>query len=210
MGDKAVEMYADWTDRIQAGEVPPAPPRPQGVERNLVITEWDWSNDKGFVHDDISTDKTHPSVNANGLIYGLEQHSADVIDVLDPVRNTTDRIAIPVRDQTMPLSAFGLPTKVPLTWGDELVRTGKASPHNPMLDHLGRLWMTVQFRMGKDQPAFCKPGSDHPSAKFFPIAQKKQMPSRAAHSGKSLCSADCLQLPDRRRRVSRAPLRQGR
>ena len=29
MGSKGVEMYADWTDRIQAGEVPPAPPRPR-------------------------------------------------------------------------------------------------------------------------------------------------------------------------------------
>jgi len=34
-------MFADWTNRIAAGELPPAPPRPQGVERNLVVTEWD-------------------------------------------------------------------------------------------------------------------------------------------------------------------------
>ncbi|RUA00304.1 MAG: carboxypeptidase regulatory-like domain-containing protein, partial [Candidatus Neomarinimicrobiota bacterium] len=27
---RALEMYADWTGRIMAGEVPPAPPRPQG------------------------------------------------------------------------------------------------------------------------------------------------------------------------------------
>ena len=27
---RALEMFADWTDRIVAGEVPPAPPRPQG------------------------------------------------------------------------------------------------------------------------------------------------------------------------------------
>ena len=26
----------------QAGEVPPQPPRPQGVERNVVLTQWDW------------------------------------------------------------------------------------------------------------------------------------------------------------------------
>ena len=34
-------MFADWTDRIAAGEVPEAPPRPAGIERNLVITQWD-------------------------------------------------------------------------------------------------------------------------------------------------------------------------
>ena len=36
------QMFADWTDRIAKGEAPPAPPRPAGIERNLVITEWDW------------------------------------------------------------------------------------------------------------------------------------------------------------------------
>ena len=30
---RALKMYADWTDRIAAGEVPPTPPRPRGVER---------------------------------------------------------------------------------------------------------------------------------------------------------------------------------
>ncbi|MBF8301537.1 MAG: hypothetical protein HW394_1907, partial [Acidobacteria bacterium] len=33
---RALAMFADWTDRIAAGEVPQAPPRPQGVERNVV------------------------------------------------------------------------------------------------------------------------------------------------------------------------------
>ena len=55
--ERGLAMYADWSDRIAAGEVPSAPPRPQGVERNLVVSSWDWSNDRGFVHDTISTDK---------------------------------------------------------------------------------------------------------------------------------------------------------
>ncbi len=50
-------MYADWTDRIAAGEVPPAPPRPQGIERNLVLTMWDWAVETAYVHDEISSDK---------------------------------------------------------------------------------------------------------------------------------------------------------
>ena len=29
-----------------AGEVPPAPPRPQGVERNVVVTLWDFDTDR--------------------------------------------------------------------------------------------------------------------------------------------------------------------
>ena len=43
-GPRGMAMYADWTDRIAAGEVPEAPPRPQGVERNVVVSLWDWSN----------------------------------------------------------------------------------------------------------------------------------------------------------------------
>ena len=33
---RSLKTYADWTERIAKGEVPPAPPRPSGVERNVV------------------------------------------------------------------------------------------------------------------------------------------------------------------------------
>src|SRR5262249_36557465 len=32
--ERALQMFADWTDRIAAGELPPPPQRPQGLERN--------------------------------------------------------------------------------------------------------------------------------------------------------------------------------
>src|SRR5690606_27833425 len=63
--ERALEVLADWTDRIAAGEVPPAPPRPQGLERNLVITQWDWADPKAYLHDEVSTDRRNPTVNAN-------------------------------------------------------------------------------------------------------------------------------------------------
>ena len=37
--ERGLRMFADWSDRIATGEVPPAPPRPQGMERNLVLTQ---------------------------------------------------------------------------------------------------------------------------------------------------------------------------
>jgi hypothetical protein len=37
-----------------------------------------------------------------------------------------------------------------------------------MLDHQGRVWYTARVR-GPNNPAFCKAGSEHPSAKLFPI-----------------------------------------
>ena len=38
-------IFGDWTDRIAKGELPFAKPaRPSGIERNLVLTLWDWSH----------------------------------------------------------------------------------------------------------------------------------------------------------------------
>jgi len=39
--ERTLSIFADWSDRIAAGEVPQAPPRPQGVERNVVVSLWD-------------------------------------------------------------------------------------------------------------------------------------------------------------------------
>src|SRR5712691_88676 len=43
-GERAIKLFAEWTDRIAAGELPFAQPeRPKGIERNVVVTLWDWS-----------------------------------------------------------------------------------------------------------------------------------------------------------------------
>ena len=53
----ALKKFSDWTDRVAAGELPPAPPRPKGSERNVVITMWNWGDQYGLIHDAISTDR---------------------------------------------------------------------------------------------------------------------------------------------------------
>lgn len=55
--EEVLKMLADWTDRIADGEVPQAPPRPKGLERNVVITQWDWADPKAYLHDVVSTDR---------------------------------------------------------------------------------------------------------------------------------------------------------
>ncbi len=60
---RSLKVYADWTERIAKGEVPPAPSRPTGIERNLVLTLWDVGDDHSFMHDLSSTDKNRPTVN---------------------------------------------------------------------------------------------------------------------------------------------------
>ena len=166
---RALAMFGDWTDRIKGGELPQAPPRPQGAERNVVITQWDWADPKAYLHDEIATDKRNPHVNPNGPLYGSLELSADYVPVLDPVRHTSTRIPLTVRDpNTNPAS----PQMVEYTsayWGSEPIWTSKANAHNPMLDHRGRLWLTSRVR-NNENPAFCREGSAHPSAKLTPVA----------------------------------------
>ena len=51
--ERALAMYADWTDRIARGELrDAAPSRPQSRERNVVITLWDWADPKVYLHDE--------------------------------------------------------------------------------------------------------------------------------------------------------------
>ena len=57
------------------------PPRPQGRERNVVVTMWDWADPKVYLHDEIASDKRNPTVNANGPIYGALEESADYFSV---------------------------------------------------------------------------------------------------------------------------------
>ncbi len=77
--------FGDWTDRVAKGELPFAkPPRPQGVERNIVITTWDWGTEKQYLHDLISSDKRDPTVNGYGLLYGSPEYATDHLPVLDP------------------------------------------------------------------------------------------------------------------------------
>ena len=168
--ERALAMFADWTDRIAAGAVPPAPPRPQGLERNVVITEWDWADPKAYLHDEVSTDRRNPTLNANGKIYGALELSADYLPVLDPVRHTASRVPLTVRDPSTPPAAGALLPRPSPYWGDEVIWTSKNNVHNPMFDEQGRVWITSTVRP-PDNPAFCKAGSSHPSARLFPLAR---------------------------------------
>jgi hypothetical protein len=165
---RALALFADWTDRIAAGEVPPAPPRPQGLERNVVITEWDWATPKAYLHDQVSTDRRNPTVNPNGLIYGSLELSADYLPVLDPVNNRVTQVELTVRDPATQPAQGPLMLQPSPYWDREVLWNSKNNVHNPMIDGKGRVWITSAVRP-PDNPAYCKAGSTNPSAKLFPI-----------------------------------------
>ena len=180
LGPLAFELYGDWTDRIAKGELPHTKPqRPQGVERNIVVTLRDWMNEKQYLHDLIASDRRYPTVNANGPIFGSPEYSSDTLPVLNPITNTATTYRAPVRDPEMPLSlgpghAAGLDPLLPSAyWGEERIWDTRVNNHNSMFGRDGRLWLAAAIRAA-DNPAFCKQGSDHPSAKAFPLERSNR------------------------------------
>ncbi len=167
--DRLLQMFADWTDRIEEGEVPPMPPRPQGIERNVVITQWDWADPKAYLHDVVSTDRRDPTVNADGKLYGALEASADYLPVLDPITHEASQVPLHPRDPDTPAPNPAMPAPS-IYFGDEVIWTSQTNVHNPMFDHLGRVWITAAVRP-RENLDFCKEGSDHPSAKAFPVGR---------------------------------------
>jgi hypothetical protein len=164
---RATEQFADWTTRIKNGELPAeTPPRPQGIERNVVITQWDWADSGAYLHDEISTDKRDPKVNALGLIYGSPEESRDYLPVLNPMDNTIGRLKVVYRDADTP--GQPQPLKASPIWGEEAIWDSHTTVHNPMFDERGRLWFTARIRASSN-PAFCKAGSDLVSAELTPV-----------------------------------------
>jgi hypothetical protein len=175
LGGAPFKYLADWTDRIAKGELPQGKPvRPQGVERNIVVTTWEWGEPKKYLHDLISTDRRYPTVNAYGPLYGSPEYSTDVFPILDPKTNTLTNFKAPVRDEDTPEAlgpghaAQAAPMAPSAYWGNEKIWDTKANNHNGMIDRKGRVWFAANVR-GTNNPDFCKAGSDHPSAKAFPL-----------------------------------------
>ena len=168
---RALGMYADWTDRVAAGELPSAEPsRPQGKERNVVITMWDWADPKVYLHDEIASDKRNPTVNANGPVYGALEESADYLSVVDPKTHTSSMIKLTVREPDTPSSVSTPPAGPSPYWGDEAIWNSQTTVHSFAMDKQARVWAAARVRKPAT-PDWCRAGSDHPSAKLLPINQ---------------------------------------
>lgn len=156
---KGIEMFADWTKRIEGGEIPESiPERPQGKERNLVLTLWDWGNGR-FMHDIISTDRRNPQVNSNGPVVGVASKHG-YFEVFNP--------------NTMAV------TEVPFPTGKEPHDFESSYPHTVMMDEKRRVWdadLAGRFwpipNEWPDQPDFCTNAESNKFAKYFPLPGKE-------------------------------------
>ena len=167
--DRTLAMYADWTDRIANGELPPVPPRPQGLERNLVVTMWDWSARSSLLHSLVSTDRLIPSMNGSGPVFGSDW-SAGSIAKVDPLKNTKSLIPIPLRNeedrkQLVPFSKQSQITPSAY-FGNELAWNDPLNPGSIAMDKTDRVWVNVETRIGN--PDYCKAGSSNSYAQFSP------------------------------------------
>jgi hypothetical protein len=177
LGGVAFQYFGDWTDRIAKGELPKhKPQRPSGVERNVVISSWEWGTEKTFLHDLVSSDRRNPTVNPYGPLFGSSEYSSDDIPILDPKTHKVTFFKMSVMDGDVPesfgppfhASALDKPFAPSPYWGSEKIWSQKGNNHNGMFDKKGRVWFAAAVR-GIENPAFCRKGSEHPSAKAFPL-----------------------------------------
>jgi hypothetical protein len=179
INDVPLKYFGEWTDSIANGALPSdKPPRPQGIERNIVITEWDWGTDKKYLHDLISSDKRNPTVNAYGKLYGSTEYSTDHLPVLDPKTAQVSFIT-PPEDPSVPEAlgpghaAAAKPIAPSAYWGMEQIWDTRLDNHNSMFDSEDRLWLTGTNH-APGTPAYCRKGSDNPYAKVDPIAENER------------------------------------
>jgi hypothetical protein len=171
-----VNTLGSFASDIASGKIPAeVPPRPEGIERNFVITQWGWGELYTWAHDLVSTDKRDPFLYANKPVYGGDIGNDHVL-IVDPVKHEARQIKIPAGKNA---SRWCEQTYKPL--GSEDIFTGVAAkglgcpepgihtihkpgyvnpvnPHNPMMDDTGKVWLTMQVRRewGQDLPDFCK------------------------------------------------------
>ena len=166
----AIELFADWTDRIAAGELPFAKPaaaarhRAQrrdhacgtGARRSIYMHDADLDrqaqSDRQCLRPDLRLDGRELR-----LLPGAQSDHQQRLH--DQASRSRSRHADRPRPTPLAPSVY---------WGDEAIWDGHTSIHNPMMDEQGGVWFTARIRPAEN-PAFCQAGSDHPSAKVFPL-----------------------------------------
>ena len=153
-------MFSEWTERIAAGIYPLAePPRPRGIERNLVMTLWDWGEATTVVSSAAASDARDPRVNANGRVFGPSQ-SHDALIWLDPTTNAGGEAAVPT----------GAPASEGMTsphFPDRIWRRA-ADAGEGLFDRFGRVWFSARQRPPERQPSLCTDPAN-PYARNFPL-----------------------------------------
>jgi hypothetical protein len=179
----ARKAIADWTDDVAKGAAPvKAPPRPTGVERNAVISLWDWGSPIDGRADNAAADLRNPRLTANGKIYGVSQMN-DALMELDPSENSAKIIKTPTSAPPMVSGFNASPSPSPNFGPDMWKRQG--DPRSVGIDAKGRVWFTLRTRDNQKQPAWCNGPGANDFGKYFPMRQSgKQVANYDPKTGK--------------------------
>jgi len=178
-GGVPLNISGDWTDRVAKGDYPKAkPPRPSGVERNIVITSWEGRHPTKYLHDLIFFGPAQ----SDGQCLWAALLLAGIFD--DNCRSwIRRRISVVLKDAVadpeMPesLGPGHAASVKPLSHRPIGASKNSGIPshnHNSMLTRKAGSGSPPPVR-GLDNPAFCKQVSDHPSAK---CSRWKSRPAR--------------------------------
>ena len=160
------QALADWTDRVAAGEAPTTrPPRPAGVERNLVITLWDWGSEIDARSDMAAGDIRDATVNANGPVYGVAEMT-DSLTILDPVTHRASVVKVPSEASIVVQGFNAAATRSPHYGVSVWAR--RADVRSSAIDAKGRVWMASSLRDRNQQPDFCT-SSENPFGAYYPL-----------------------------------------
>ena len=167
---RALTLFADWTDRIAAGELPNVEAVAAARRRSATSSSrmWDWAGPKAYLHDEISTDKRDPTRQRQRPDLrraGGEHRPICRCSIPCPRGVAARRCRCAIRRRRR---RKRLPMAPSPYWGEEPIWDSQTTIHNPMFDEKGRVWFTSRVRP-PENPDFCRKGSDHPSAKLFPL-----------------------------------------
>ena len=114
------------------------------------------------------TERAYPEGYITGVVTSAAGPEAGVWVIAETKETNTPFVKIVVTDdEGRPSNFWGMDH----IWGVE----NPSDPHNPMMDSLGRVWMTSKIR--NDQPVWCGEGSDNKFAQYFPLTRSGRQAS---------------------------------
>ena len=126
------------------------------------------------MHDEVATDKRKPTLNANGKVYGVDIANDKLTVGRLREHKTGERNRLPILAPGAPSFFRAESRSSPRrTTGNDVIWTNPANPHNPMMDQLGRVWMTSQIR-GVENPTYCQSGVEQ--------RVREELPDGAQHA----------------------------
>ena len=147
-GPAGADAVGRLTDRVKGGEADLRPARPQGLERNVVLTQWDYGDAKKYyARRQRDRQAESDSVNANGPIY-IDPRSAPTTSTVR--RSREDTPPMPVRCRFATRRSSSVHSEVwcspRRTGATSRSGRGRRRPHSSMMDAQGRVWTASRIR----------------------------------------------------------------